>query len=107
MRTLGVEPSVTCACSGSEKEPCGGDNLPPSASPCDCPYPCDSGCACQFMPELNSRTVTAEFELSFDLAPVFFGTPDFSHVFPCEEHPRRLDLESGRTVRLAFASLLI
>lgn len=107
MQAVGVEPLGTCvcACSGSQTEPCQGDEVPPLDSPC----PCEMGCVCQITPEVNSRTAVADVQLLLELAPLCLETLDLPKVLGShyEEHPRRPDLPTGRSVRLAHASLLL
>lgn len=99
-----------CSCVDSDREPCDGDQPQfPFNAPTDCPCPCDTGCVCQVTPELNNRTASVEFALAVDFPPVCFGTLDFSQkiAFRGEDLSHRLDLMSGRSVRLAHASLLL
>lgn len=102
----GDEAAVThsCSCSKSQGEPCGESELPPVDSSC----PCDGGCEFQITPETHLwELVDVQSELAF--APLSFVTLDLSETFIArfEEHPRRLDLPTGRSVRIAHASLLI
>lgn len=99
-----------CTCGDRDREPCrDGDSQFPSDTPTDCPCPCDTGCVCQVTPELNNRTVAAYFALAVDFLPVYFDTVDFSQGFARrgEELSHRLDLESGRDVRVAHSSFLL
>ena len=102
---MGVE-AVThsCSCSTDRSEPCQGGEQPPVDSPC----PCETGCECQITPEMNHRVVV-DVQWMLDFAPVCLDTLDLSDalVVRFEEQPRRLDLPTGRLVRLAHASLLI
>ena len=99
-----------CSCVNCDREPCEGDEarLPFDAPP-DCPCPCDTGCVCQVTLELNNRTASDDFALAVNLLPVCFDTLDFVQGFAIrgEELSHRLDLTSGRSVRLAHASLLL
>ncbi|QEG35896.1 hypothetical protein Pr1d_32020 [Bythopirellula goksoeyrii] len=106
------EIAVTCTCSAGHNEACQSDEVPaplPIDSPCDCPVPCDTGCVCQVAFEFSGRTTAACIELSLDFLPVCFDTADVTEIIAsqCKEHPHRLDLLSGRSIRLVFASLLI
>jgi hypothetical protein len=110
-RAFGDEAAVTCTCATHHNEACDTDesSVPrPFDSPCDCPIPCESGCVCQVAPELNSRSIV-EIELSFDFLPVSVDTWEVSEDSAAqrEEHPHRHDRLSGRSIRLAFASLLL
>ncbi len=106
-RTAGSESSVccTCACSESQNEPCQGNEVPPSDSPC----PCDTTCVCQVAPELNNRTAAADFELLLEIASVSFETLESPGILVASypEHPCGHDLPDGRSVRIAHASLLL
>ena len=100
----------TCRCSDEDREPCSGEEVPtPFDCPSDCPCPCDTGCVCQVTPELNNRTVAADFALAVDFLPVCFDSVDFSQGFAPrgDEISYRLDLESGRDIRVAHASFLL
>ena len=84
--------------------------MPPEDAPCDNPCPCDTGCVCQVTPESNFRSVSAEFLLLLDVTPLCLETLDPSKLLGkrCEErHPQRFDLQSGRDMRLVYASLLL
>ena len=99
-----------CTCGDHDREPCqDGESQFPFDTPTDCPCPCDTGCVCQVTPELNYRTAGIDFFLAIDFQPICFDTVDFSQaiVFRGEESPHRHDLESGRDVRIAHASLLL
>ena len=99
-----------CNCADSDRVPCEGDGTQfPFDGPTDCPCPCDTGCVCQVTPELNNRTTSVDFALAVDFLPVCFDSLDFSQgsVFRGEDLSHRLDLTSGRSVRLAHASLLL
>ena len=103
-------PADTCACVSSESRSCPNEPVPvPADCPCDSPFPCDSGCVCQVTPELNSRIIFSDLVRSLDFAPVCSDTLDFCKACAsrCEEHPHRFGLESGREIRLVFASLLL
>ncbi len=95
-----------CTCSNTDREPCENEDSP---TPFDCPCPCDTGCVCQVAPELNNRTLAVDFALAVDFLPVCFDTLNLSRAFASygEERPHRLDLESGRDVRIAHASFLL
>lgn len=102
------EISSTCTCSNIQKEHCPGHKslAIPFDSPCDCPNGCDTGCVCQIVPEWNSPTFTIDAELSPDFVSAFIETskyPDVNAGRPEQVH--RLDLPSGRSIRLAFRSL--
>ncbi len=99
-----------CTCADRDREPCqDGESLFPFDTPTDCPCPCDMGCVCQVTPELNIRSAAIDFFLTVDFLPVCFDTLNLSRAFASygEERPHRLDLESGRDVRIAHASFLL
>lgn len=102
----GIEAAVTdsCSCGKSQSEPCRDGELPPMDSPC----PCETGCECQVTPEMNHRVVV-DVQWMLDFAPLCLDTFDLSETFVVrfEAQPRRLDLPTGRSVRLAHASLLL
>lgn len=101
-----IEQVGECHCGHQQSTPCDGNELPPS----NCPCPCDDGCAIQITPELNSHTVSADLLLSLDVAPLCLETLDFAAFLGkrCgERHLHRFYLQSGRDVRLAYASLLL
>ncbi|TWU39836.1 hypothetical protein Q31b_31510 [Novipirellula aureliae] len=93
-----------CCCSKSQSKPCGEGEQSPIESPC----PCESGCECQVAPGINHRVIVdVQWMLDFEplcLDPV--GLPE-AFVDRFEEQPHRLDLLTGRSVRLAHASLLL
>lgn len=101
-----VEAVVThsCSCSTNQDEPCGESEMPPMDSPC----PCETGCECQITPEMDHR-VAVDVQSMLDSAPLCLDMLDLPEalVVRFEEQPRRLDLPTGRSVRLAHASLLI
>jgi hypothetical protein len=108
-----VSDGVHPACCESTCEPCGNDERP-VPSPCDCPedspvVPCDSGCVSHAAPELIERITSEDLGLTFGVGPVFFAVVDsLGNVsFPNAERSHRFDLESGHTIRLVFASLLL
>lgn len=110
VQALQAAQTHTCTCSDTDREQCkGGQSPTPFDCPSDCPCPCDTGCVCQVTPELNHRTVAADFALAVDFLPVCFDTVVFSQGFARrgEELSHRLDLESGREVRIAHASFLL
>lgn len=91
-------------CCRHDGEPCGEDDTPPADSSC----PCEGGCECQLAPESHQRVVVdAQWILGF--APLSLETLDLSKTFVVrfEEVPRRLDLPTGRSVRIAHASYLL
>lgn len=90
-----------CKCDGM---PCGEGKVPPTDFPC----PCEGGCECQITPETHHRVVV-DVQWMLDFAPLSMDTSDHSETFfvRFEAQPRRLDLPTGRSVRLAHASLLI
>lgn len=90
-------------CSKHDGEPCGEGDETPANSPC----PCEGVCECQVAPETN-QTVEVNAQWTLELAPFNADTLDLSKtlVVRFEEQPRRLDLPTGRSVRLAHASLL-
>ena len=97
-----------CSCDDSDREPCQEDGSPfPFDNPSECP--CDTGCVSQAMPELNNRMTSVDLVLAVDLSPYWFVTIDASEgfAFRGEHLSHRLDLTSGRSVRLAHASLLL
>lgn len=99
-----------CHCGHEQSTPCDDSQLPQGNAPCDNPCSCDIGCVCQVTPELNSRTVSAEFPRRLDLSPLYLESLDISELLAnrCEErHPQRFDLQSGRDVRLVYATLLL
>lgn len=109
-RPVAFSPTPNCACASGESRSCPTEELPvPTGCPCDSPFPCDSGCVCQATPELISQIVSFELAWSSDFAPVCVDTLDFCKACASlrEEHPHRFGTESGREVRLVFASLLI
>lgn len=102
---MGVEAvSHSCNCSTDRSVPCQGGEQPPMDSPC----PCEAGCECQATPEMDHRVVV-DVQWMLDFAPLCLDTLDLSDalVFRIEEHPQRLDLPTGRSVRIAHASLLL
>ena len=108
-----VNEGVHSACCDSNCGPCGSDERP-APSPCDCPedspvLPCDSGCVSHAAPELIERILGDDFGLAFCLGPDFFAQVDSlgNFSFPDVERSHRFDLESGQTIRLVFASLLL
>lgn len=106
----GVDQIGGCQCEHGQSASCDASQLPPANAPSDNPCPCDTGCECQVTPELNSRTVSADIILSLDVTPLFSEALDVSKFLAkrCDErHPHRFDLQSGRDVRLAYASLLL
>ena len=108
--TAGVEKVSGCHCGHEQSTPCDDSQLPAGNAPCDNPCPCDTGCVCLVTPESNSRTVSADFQLLSDWTPLCLETLDLSKLLAkrCEErHPQRFDLQSGRDVRLVYASLLL
>lgn len=99
-----------CTCSDAELEHCKDAEVPtPFDCPCDQPCPCDTFCVYKVTPELVNRVVLADFVLSIDFLPAGFDLPDFSQGFSScgEELSHRIDLESGRDVRIAHASFLL
>ena len=60
-------------------------------------------------PELIERITSEDLGLTFGVGPVFFAVVDsLGNVsFPNAERSHRFDLESGHTIRLVFASLLL
>ncbi len=90
-------------CSKHDGEPCGEGDETPANSPC----PCESVCECQVAPETN-HLVKMDAQRTLDFSPFNVDTLDLSKTFVVrfEEQPRRLDLPTGRSVRLAHASLL-
>lgn len=99
-----------CTCTANESQSCPNNQVPaPTDCPCDSPFPCDSGCVCQVAPEQSSRIISTDLVMSIELSPVCFDALDFCKAFAshCEEQPHRFGLESGRDVRLVFASLLL
>lgn len=109
-RPVAFSSARACTCVSSESRSCPSEPVSvPADCPCDSPLPCDSGCVCQITPELKSRVVFFDLAWSLDFAPVCFDTLDFRKACAsrCEEHPHRFGLESGREIRLVFASLLL
>lgn len=109
-RSGAFSPARTCTCVSSESRSCRNEQVPvPADRPCDSPFPCDSGCVCQITPELNSRIVSSDLAWALDFAPVCFDSLDFCKACAsrCEDHPHRFGFESGREIRLVFASLLL
>jgi len=103
-------PPHKCACAANDSQSCANDRVPiPTDCPCDSPFPCESGCVCQVAPELSSRIVSIDLVMSIDFSAVCFDTLEFGSAFSphCEEQPRHFGPESGRDVRLVFASLVI
>ena len=92
------------SCCKSDGKPCGEGKVPPEDSPC----PCEGGCECQVTPETHQR-VTVDLQWMLDFVPLSLDTFDHSEAFVVrfEAQPRHLDLPTGRSVRLAHASLLI
>ncbi len=92
------------SCCKSDDKPCGEGDVPPADSPC----PCEGGCECQITPETHHRVVV-DVQWMLDFVPLSLDTLDLSETFVLrfEAQPRRLDLPTGRSVRLAHASLLI
>ena len=110
MQALRSAETHVCTCSDRDREPCqDGESQFPFDTPTDCPCPCDTGCVCQVTPELNNRTAGIDFFLTVDFLPVCFDTLNLSQAFAScgQERPHRLDLESGRDVRVAHASFLL
>ena len=108
--TEGVQQTGGCHCGHCQASSRDGGELPPANPPGDNPCPCDTGCVCQVTPELNSRSASADMLLSLDWGPLCLETPDLSDACnQCcvERHHSRFDLQSGRDVRLACASLLL
>jgi hypothetical protein len=108
-----VTEGVQSTCCETNCDPCGSGERP-APSPCDCPedspgVPCDSGCVSHAAPELIERISSEDLGLSFCVGPVFFAVVDsLGNVsFPYAERSHRFDLESGHTIRLVFASLLL
>ncbi|TWU34870.1 hypothetical protein Poly41_40130 [Novipirellula artificiosorum] len=102
-----VEAAVTdcdCCCSKSQSNPCGDGEPSPPESPC----PCESGCECQVAPEMNHRLIV-DVQWMMDVTPLCLDTVGLPEAFVdrFEEQPHRLDLLTGRSVRLAHASLLL
>jgi len=100
----------TCTCSNAERLPCQrGETPSPFDSPSECPCPCDTGCVCKASPELSNRAAAIDQILMLEFLPVFFDALDSSQTFAShgEELPYRLDLESGRDIRIAHASFLL
>ncbi len=91
-----------CCC--SHEGPCGEGDAPPTDSPC----PCEGGCECQVAPETQSRVVLS-VQWMLEFAPLSLDTLDLSKttVVRFKEVPRRLDLPTGRSVRIAHASYLL
>ena len=97
--------SHSCSCVHEVGTSCDdGRNSEPIKSPC----PCETGCECQITGETGHR-VAVDVQWMVDFAPLCLDTLDLSDalVVRFEEQPRRLDLPTGRSVRLAHASLLI
>jgi len=106
----GVQQNGGCHCGHCQASSCDGDELPPANPSGDAPCPCDTGCVCQVTPESNSRSASTDMLLSLDWAPLCLETPDLSNVRgQCcvEQRHARIDLRTGRDVRLACASLLL
>lgn len=99
-----IGPLHSDCCCGHDGEPYGEGDVPPADSPC----PCEGGCECQVAPETQHRVVVnAQWMLEF--APLSLDTLDLSKTFVVrfDEQPRRLDLPTGRSVRISHASYLL
>lgn len=105
-QAFGMSETHTCSCTEADREPCQSSETP---TPFDCPYPCDTGCVCQVTLELNNRTVEVDPFLTVDFLSGSSDTLDYSQAFAPrgEKLSHRIDLESGRDIRIAHASFLL
>lgn len=102
----GVEKVGCCHCGHEDSTPFNGEKSPSNNDPC----PCDAGCVCQVTPDQNNRSVADTFSIALDLSPLPVETLNLSEILGkrcVERHPQRFDLQSGRDVRLVYASLLL
>lgn len=107
----GVQKPVHCACSGTDTEPCG-DESQPTQSPSGCPdgTSCHCSCFCHDTLVLGERSEMVDASRSLDLPAVAIAGAERSANIASVERdviPRRLDIDSGRSLRIIFASLLI
>ena len=99
-----------CGCSGSASATCDSDSQP-AETPAKCPgdKACTCVCFCHAMSGVSDRSITLDVAHSLDLAPAEISGLDVSKAgvthHPIKSH--RLGLDSGRSIRLAFSSLLI
>ena len=100
-----------CRCCGCEDRaiPVTANCLDGSRVPCDSECPTDSGCFSHAAPELSGRIVIESVGLAFDARMALADEFDFIKVDSVAEvgTTKHFGLESGRKIRLAFASLLI
>ena len=95
-----------CGCSDAASGRCGNE-----PQPAECPgdTTCTCVCFCDAVSGASDRPITVDLTHSLDLAPVDVPVLDFSKVAavhrPVNSH--RLNPDSGRSIRLAFSSLLI
>ena len=99
-----------CGCSDAASERCDSDSQP-AETPARCPgdKACTCVCFCHATSGVSDRSITLDVAHSLDLAPAEISGLDVSKAgvthHPIKSH--RLGLDSGRSIRLAFSSLLI
>ncbi len=106
----GVQQNGGCHCGHCQATSRDDNELPPANLSGDNPCPCDTGCVCQVTPELNSRSSPARHSVVAGLGTGCLEKPDWPNVCAphgVERHHARLDLQTGRDVRLAWVSLLL
>lgn len=99
-----IGPLHSDCCCKHDGDLCGEGDVPPTDSHC----PCEGVCDCQVTPETNHRVVVNAQWLQ-EFAPLSLDTldPAITFIVRFAEQPRRLDLPTGRSVRLAHASYLL